>query len=219
MIDFGEATFKSKTSFEDVRFCSHVPAFYAAELYDDTTFPIPNRPEDNWPPQSGENIMPAEDQKRAYSRLRLFFAKSQQIDEEQFFHRQEMRCKRQMAEDDRKAVRWLYRLYACCADYGISIKRPFFALLGLWFFPFLIMAGYLCMYDLAFGWRELLGTSAGWSVANTLPFTGFARTYVGYDFYACLPPGLKFLGGLQTFLSYPLVFLFGLGLRNTFRLR
>ena len=163
--------------------------------------------------------MHPEDQKRAYSRLRLFFAKTQQIDEEQFFHRQEMRCKREMAKDDRKGVQWLYLLYDLFSDYGISIKRPFIGLLGLFLLPFPIMAAYLCLYDLTSGILETLSTSAGWSVANTLPFTGFARTYVGYDFYTCLPPGLKFLGGLQTFLSYPLLFLFGLGLRNTFRLR
>ena len=217
-ISFTRAKFDSATYFKGCRFNSHVPEFHGTELFDETVFTLPNNPEANWPPQSGEGVMPAEDQKRAYSRLRLFYAKTQQIDEEQFFHRQEMRCKRQMAIDEKKAVRWLYMLYACCADYGISIWRPLAAMgvlitLGAALFSFHTGMQGTPPAGSTF-WRGM-----GWGLANMVPFTGFARTYFELDFYRGLPVWLKIYAGAQTLAAIPLLFLFGLGLRNTFRLR
>ncbi|HHL20471.1 MAG TPA: hypothetical protein ENJ52_02970, partial [Aliiroseovarius sp.] len=212
---FHSARFNAPTEFKNARFLTHVPEFYDADLYEDTVFPTPDRPSDNWPPQSGENIMPAEDQKRAYSRLRLFFAKSQQIDEEQFFHRQEMRCKRQMA---RGGTRALYSLYALLSDYGISIWRPLAAMGVL-----ITLGAALFSFHTGMEGAPPAGSTfwqgMGWSMANMLPFTGFARTYFGPEFYRGLPVWLKIYAGAQTLAAIPLLFLFGLGLRNTFRLR
>ena len=58
----------------------------------------------------------------------------------------------------------------------------------------------------------------GLSVSNLLQITGLQRVYWS-DFIECLPWGLKFLGGLQTLLAIPLLFLLLLGLRNRFRLK
>ncbi len=212
---FSSAAFKSTTRFDHARFLTHVPEFHAADLYDGTVFPVPDRPEENWPSQSGEGVMPADAQKRAYSRLRLFFAKTQQIDEEQFFHRQEMRCKRAMAKG---GTRVLYSLYALLSDYGISIWRPL-AAMGV-----LVVFG-AALFSLHTGMQgtppagSTFWQGMGWSLANALPFTGFGRTYFGAGFYQALPTWLKIYAGAQTLAAIPLLFLLGLGLRNTFRLR
>ncbi len=210
--EFDAAEFEYATVFLNSCFRTHVPTFYRAIIYENTSLPLTTA---NWPRLSGEGVMPAEDQKRAYSRLRLFFAKTQQIDEEQFFHRQEMRCKQEMA---RGATRWLYSLYGLLSDYGISIWRPLAALGVL-----AVLGAALLSYHTGVTGTAPQGSTfwrgMGWSLSNLLPFTGFGRIYFGPDFYRDLPTWLKAFAGAQTLLALPLLFLLGLGLRNTFRLR
>ncbi len=212
---FNSATFKATTSFDGARFLTHVPEFHATEFYEDTVFPIPNTPTANWPPQSGADVMAADDQKRAYSRLRLFFAKTQQIDEEQFFHRQEMRCKRVTAG---WATKGMYSIYSALSDYGISIWRPLAYLILLTVLGGDLLGAHRQALGEGQDWA-MLGENMGWSLANLVPFTGFGRTFFGPDFYQGLPGWLQALAGAQTLAAIPLLFLLGLGLRNTFRLR
>ncbi len=229
MANFSSASFSGETDFDQARFLTHVPEFSDASLYENTAFTLPDRPGENWPPQSGTvrvpgkdepaKVMPAPNQKRAYSRLRLFYSKTQQIDEEQFFHRQEMRCKREMAKGP---TRWLYSLYGLLSDYGISIWRPVVAMLTLIVLGAALLSYHITLQDQppqASTFWQSMGLSMGWSTANMLPFTGFARTYFGLAFYQALPAWLKVFAGFQTLAAIPLLFLFGLGLRNTFRLR
>lgn len=213
--DFSSAIFEASTRFDNARFLTHVPEFHAADLYDDTVFTLPDRHKKNWPKKFGGDYMPAGDQKRAYSRLRLFYAKTQQIDEEQFFHRQEMRCKRELAKGPTRA---LYSLYALLSDYGISIWRPLAAMGVL-----ITLGAALFSFHTGMQGTPPAGSTfwqgMGWSLANALPFTGFGRTYFGAEFYQALPTWLKIYAGAQTLAALPLLFLLGLGLRNTFRLR
>ncbi len=224
--NFDSAKFNAKTRFTDAQFLTHVPEFHAAELYDDTVFPTPDKYTDNWPKLNDDDVMPAAEQKRAYNRLRLFMNKSLQIDEEQFFHRQEMRCKTVLASWYHKPFYWLYALLS---DYGNSVWRPLF-----WMF-FVMLSGALFMLwwqeaftflpkeSSGFDWTlGLLGEddpwvkprqAAGWSISNTLPFLGFGKLAKE------LAWPLKVAGGVQTLLGYVLLFFFGLGLRNRFRLR
>ncbi len=228
---FRSSKFKSKTRFNDAQFFTAVPEFHAAELYDDTVFPTPDNYTDNWPPLKGKDVMPAADQKRAYNRLRLFMNRSLQIDEEQFFHRQEMRCKMALADWWHKPFYWLY---AWLSDYGNSVWRPMAwmiavmlsgALFRLWWqgaFTFLPKE------STGFDWTlGLLGEddpwakprqAAGWSISNTLPFLGLGKLYYG-ELAKELAWPLKVAGGVQTLLGYVLLFFLGLGLRNRFRLR
>jgi len=254
---FRSAEFKSITKFNNARFLTHVPEFHAAELYDNTVFPASSNQIRNWPPLRGSvqlegrdvikhpedpsgristvesnepvDVMPAEDQKRAYNRLRLFMNKSLQIDEEQFFHRQEMRCKTKLANKWHSKL--LYRLYSGLSDYGNSVWRPVGFLVLVMLFGFVAnlwisgnLATLLPHGDAGMGWSfGLLGEddpwakprqAAGWSISNTLPFLGFGKLY-----YGDLAWPLEVAGGVQTLLGYVLLFFFGLGLRNRFRLR
>jgi len=205
--NYSSAKFKAATRFVDARFRKAVPQFHAAALYDDTVFTLPDNYRKNWPPLKGDGVMPAADQKRAYNRLRLFMNRSLQIDEEQFFHRQEMRCKMALADCPHRPFYWLY---SGLSDFGISVVRPIVGICVV------IAAGVVCMLC----WQGAFSfTAAGWSISNTLPFLGFGRLYYGADFAAHLPVWLKVLGGVQTIFSYTLLFFLGLGLRNRFRLR
>ena len=158
--------------------------------------------------------------------------KSLQIDEEQFFHRQEMRCKTVLAKWYHKPFYWLYALLS---DYGNSVWRPLFwmvfvmlsgALFMLWW-----QGAFTFLPKEASGFDWMLGLmgeddpwvkpreATGWSISNTLPFLGFGKLYYGGEFAANLAWPLKVVGGVQTVAGFILLFFFGLGLRNRFRLR
>jgi len=119
-------------------------------------------------------------------------------------------------------------LFIICwfSDYGHSLKRPTWALAMLWFFPamvywpYLYIGGYTDIFNLEF-WNSVARTSvlsSGLSLGNLFQFTGLQRGYL-IDIIKGLPWGLKFLGGAQTLLAIPLLFLLLLGLRNRFRLK
>jgi hypothetical protein len=128
------------------------------------------------------------------------------------------------------------QLFACLSAYGFSLKRPLRALGILWFFPALIYAFWLiclgcvdcsgslqtCVAQQSACQSSALQsalTGSGLSLSNILQFTGLQRAYFGYSYISCLPSWLKFLGGAQTLLAIPLLFLLLLGLRNRFRLK
>jgi len=210
-----------------------VPQFHAAELYDDTVFPLPDKYRKNWPPLKGKGVMEAADQKRAYNRLRLFMKTSAQIDEEQFFHRMEMRCKWRLAGWVHKPI---FALYAGLSDFGNSVVRPFFGIGAVIAFGAVFMLWWQGVFNFTpqevagFDWTfGVMGedgdigagvrNASGWSLANTLPFLGFGKLYYGGDFATDLDWPLRVVGGVQTVLGYVLLFFMGLGLRNRFRLR
>ena len=121
--------------------------------------------------------------------------------------------------------RFPYLLFGWFSDYGHSLKRPTWALAMLWFFPatvywpYLYIGGYTDIFSLEF-WNSVARTSvlsSGLSLGNLFQFTGLQRVYL-IDIIKGLPWGLKFLGGAQTLLAIPLLFLLLLGLRNRFRL-
>ncbi len=207
---FSSAKFKSTTGFKNAKFITHVPEFHAAELYEDTDFTLPEDYRQNWPPLMGEGVMEAARQKKAYNRLRLYMNKSLQIDEEQFFHRMEMRCKR---ETEGWRYRWIYSVFEAVSDYGNSVLRPAGCLFVLW------LVGAICKLELVKGawWPDYhsIPQAAGWSFANLFPFFGFRRLY----FDESLTASLKFIGGGQTVFGFILLFFLALGLRNRFRLR
>ena len=122
--------------------------------------------------------------------------------------------------------RFPYLLFGWFSYYGHSLKRPTWALAMLWFFPAMVYWPYLCsgvytdIFSLEF-WNSVVRTSAlsfGLSLGNLFQFTGLQRVYL-IDIIGGLPWGLKFLGGVQTLLAIPLLFLLLLGLRNRFRLK
>jgi hypothetical protein len=62
------------------------------------------------------------------------------------------------------------------------------------------------------------GEALGLSVANTLNVFGFRKDFFP-DSFNRLPWGLDFLAAIQSILGTILLFLFGLGIRNKFRMK
>ena len=218
---FSPVKFRSTTDFGKAIFEKHVPEFHAAELYADTTFELPDTAAEqrkHWPPVRGRQdqyVMPAKDQKRAYNRLRLFMNQSLQTEEEQFFHRREMACKKELEGPFMFGVYWLYENLS---DYGYSVARPLarlfgnFIVGGIWFFT------YLWWYHSPISAWSILD-AFGISFANVFPFFGLGRRFVDPVFYEQLGRWTTFVASLQTVFGFIFVFLLGLGLRSRFRLR
>jgi hypothetical protein len=64
-----------------------------------------------------------------------------------------------------------------------------------------------------------LGKAMGFSLAITLGVLGFRKDFVPSSVMDCLPGPLKVVAGLQTVAGLVLLFLFGLALRNRFRMK
>ncbi len=210
-VSFNAAKFQFKTRFNDAQFFRYVPEFHATQLYDDTVFPTPKTYTDNWPQLKGIDEKEAAEQKRAYNQLRLFMNKSLQIDEEQFFHRQEMRCKR---ETEGWQYRWIYMLFEGASDYGNSVLKPVWWLFVIW------LSGVLAKLEAVQGvWYpdyHSIPSAMGWSFANLFSFFGFYRRYFADEKSDWV---LQLFSATQTVLGFVLLFFLGLGLRNRFRLR
>jgi len=220
---FSSVKFKSGTRFDNVKFLSSVPQFHGAELHDNTVFTLPDDYRDNWPPLSGQvriagqdepiDVMGTSDQKRAYNRLRLFMSQALQVDEEQFFHRQEMRCKKETADGSHRVI---YALFEAVSDYGSSILRPAEWLFYLWIWGGIAMlkpvAGSSMIPD-----YQTIPHALGWSLSNLFTVFGFWRLY--FEEFKELNAVLQLIGSVQTVSGFALLFLLGLGLRNRFRLR
>lgn len=223
--NFASADFKSTTRFNDARFQNCVPEFYGASLFENVRFSYPPNYTKNWPQLSDQKSaliaqqklgqQSLKGQKRAYNRLRLFMNESLQVDEEQFFHRMEMRCKRGI-EDWR--YRWIYTLFEGVSDYGNSALRPVMWLIVVWLSGAIAK---LKAIDATSGnyipdiWSA--GSAAAWSFANLFPLFGFRGLYL--EDQSCLHYLLQITGGVQTVAGFVLLFFLGLGLRNRFRLR
>ena len=123
-----------------------------------------------------------------------------------FFFRREMHFARKTGSFWQAIPNWLFYVVS---DYGYSILLPFVWLYNFW------MGGALIYLQ----FTELTKfKSLGLSISNLLQISGLQRVYWP-DVIECLPWGLKFLGGAQTLLAIPLLFLLLLGLRNRFRLK
>jgi len=190
---------------------SGVPAFYGAEFRQDTRF---STDPENWPRIAKED---AADGKEAYTCLRQAMSDLRKVDEEQFFHRQEMQCKEKLEDGFNSA---LTRLYGALSDYGHSVRKPAEILFGIWFVPVIIYSGtFAAMRYLQLppyhSWYEAFT----FSFASEFQFFGFQRIFFGTEYLNKLPKLLQFLSGMQMILGIFFFFLLGLGVRTRFRLR
>jgi hypothetical protein len=102
-------------------------------------------------------------------------------------------------------------LYGALCDYGRSYVRPLYGLLlttaiGAW---------------IAWPWFGAfkLKKALGFSLANTFGLLGFRKDFVDPGLLVSLPGALKVVAGLQTVVGAMLLFLFGLAVRNRFRMK
>ena len=165
----------------------------------------------------------AESDKRAYTRLRQIAAKVLDADLEHFFLRQEMRCKEQIEVRDGAWINaTIFRLFRWVADSGISVERPMWLMIVVWAFGVGCFAGYFDSGATAVLTSDVQDnrylSAAGVSFGNLFGFLGINRLYFT-EMLRAAPDGLLFVAGLQTVLGVFLLFFFGLGLRNRFRLK
>ncbi|KMW60338.1 hypothetical protein AIOL_000491 [Candidatus Rhodobacter oscarellae] len=208
---FKKGSFMDLTSFENARFTKMVPEFFEREFYHGTVFSLQ---QENWPSEKATN---AEVFKLLYSRLAQVMSDLHKPDDEQFFRRQEMRCKQVLEEPLPKL---LLRLYGFVSDYGYSVTRPLALLSVVFVLGFLALAVGNCPAPgIDQSMQECGWGAMGLSFGNTFAFFGFGRLYFPSGFFEGLPAWLKVLGAGQTVLGVVLLFFLGLGLRNRFRLR
>ncbi len=100
-------------------------------------------------------------------------------------------------------------IYGGLSDYGRSYVRP---LKGLFLTALLPSFAFWLLGSFCFL------KSFGLSFANTLNVFGFRKDFFP-DSLISLPWGLDFLAAIQTILGTILLFLFGLGIRNKFRMK
>jgi hypothetical protein len=216
---FYQCDFNKRINFIGSKFKKYYPMLVGSNLDEKTILSV--SPED-WPAYNNceQNSQEAKD---SCSVLRQAMVLKGLPEQAHFFFRREMQFASKIGS---VWQRFPYLLFGWFSDYGHSLKRPSWALAMLWFFPamvywpYIYIGGYTDIFNLEF-WNSVARTSvlsSGLSLGNLFQFTGLQRVYL-IDIIKGLPWGLKFLGGAQTLLAIPLLFLLLLGLRNRFRLK
>jgi uncharacterized protein YjbI with pentapeptide repeats len=217
--NFMGCQFNKPCSLREAKFQKRHPMLEGAIFHEKTTI---TAKKEFWP-DSKKCEQDPETSKESCANLRHLMNTQGLPEQAHFFFRREMFFASKIGS---LVQRMPYKLFGLLSDYGHSLKRPTWALAMLWFFPamvywpYLYIGGYTDIFNLEF-WNSVARTSAlsfGLSLGNLFQFTGLQRVYL-IDIIKGLPWGLKFLGGAQTLLAIPLLFLLLLGLRNRFRLK
>jgi Pentapeptide repeats (9 copies) len=203
---FVNAEMKDKTSFKGTTFKTKPPEFFNTKLHPGTDW-RGNKP---WP--KPKNKLEAGQFINAYACLKLEMDRLKKHEEELDFFALELQSRRVEQGPWRG---WPIALYGLVSDYGCSYARPF-----LWLLAVAAIGGLLLLFSDALPAEK----SFGFSAASTLNVFGFRKDFFDAATIECLPASLKILAALQTILGTILLFLFGLGLfglgiRNKFRMK
>ena len=204
-VTFGETTTfvnaetKGETSFEGATFNTKPPKFFNAKLHQGTVWRGIR-----WPPKPKEKSE-AGRFIDAYACLKLEMDRLKKHEDELDFFALELQSRRVLLGPRRG---WPIWLYGVLSGYGRSYLRP----LGALFVVAAIGAGAFWYFD-----GRTYGEALGLSAANSLNVFGFRRYF---DLVIDTPLAwLKVFSALQTVLGTILLFLFGLGIRNKFRMK
>jgi hypothetical protein len=192
---------KSKTSFKGATFKTKPPEFFGAELHEGSVWPS----REAWPiPKATDE---AEDFIHAYERLKLEMDRLKKHEDELDFFALELQSRCVLLGP---VLGLPIAIYGAFSDFGRSYLRPLIALF------YLALIGTLAFLpsDSLSPWQSL-----GLSFANTLNVFGFRKDFFDAATIEHLPALLKILAALQTILGTILLFLFGLGIRNKFRMK
>jgi hypothetical protein len=209
---FVNAQMKNMTSFDDVTF-AHPPECFNAKLHEGTTWPKPER----WPPPPRDPAQ-ARDFVNAYERLKLEMDKLKKHGDELDFFALEQQCRRVVLG------RWAgvpIAIYGFLSDYGRSYARPLLLLSIV-----VVLGAVPLRAHFGGGWSPATFTDHGFtgaglllSFANTFSALGIRKELIDAGLLQGLPVWLKAASALQSILGLVLLFLFGLGIRNRFRLK
>ena len=214
---FTESQFAKPTSFREAVFRDRYPIFAGAVLHDKTSFTAEDA---NWPTDkeklSSEEIEVA---RESCAVIRHALAKQGLPEDEHFFFRREMQFARQIGSFWQQLP---YHLFGIFSEYGYSIKRPLWWLLGLWALGVAAFCGYFSRCCVPAPERVVehpIASGMALSFSNLFPVFGFGRGFGLNETLQQLPPVLQLFSGFQTVAALPLLFFLGLALRQRFRLR
>jgi hypothetical protein len=201
-ISFRNCQFIGPCNLSRAKFEKNYPVLEGAVLHQKTTV---SAKKEYWP--DPQNCKQNPEEGKATCEILREQMEAQGLHEQaHFFFRREMHFARKTGSFWQAIPNWFFYFVS---DYGHSILLPF-----VWLYNFCIGGALIYLHC-----TELTKfQSLGLSVSNLLQITGLQRVYWS-DVIECLPWGLKFLGGAQTLLAIPLLFLLLLGLRNRFRLK
>jgi uncharacterized protein YjbI with pentapeptide repeats len=192
---------KNTTSFKSTVFERQPPDFFGTSLHEGTVWR-----DAQWPiPHHDKNAGRYVD---AYERLKLEMDRLKKHQDELDFFALELQSRRALAG------RWKglpIALYGCLSDYGRNYVRP---LLGLLLTA--LIGTLLFLPHFGFSKYE---KAVGISLASTFGILGLRKDFVGSDTLALLPNALVTVASLQTIVGAVMLFLFGLAVRNRFRMR
>jgi hypothetical protein len=199
---FNNCQFVGPCNLSKAKFEKNYPVIESAVFHQKTTL---SAKKEYWP--SSQNCEQNPEEAKATCEILREQMEAQGLHEQaHFFFRREMHFARKTGPFWQAIPNCFFYFLS---DYGYSILRPVLGLLSCW------ITGALIYFDTT---KLTFGGAMGLSVSNLLQITGLQRVYWS-DFIEWLPWGLKFLGGAQTLLAIPLLFLLLLGLRNRFRLK
>jgi uncharacterized protein YjbI with pentapeptide repeats len=199
---FVNAEMKAESSFEGTVFKTEPPKFYGARLHEGTVWPD----HEAWPLPNGKDK--AKEFIQAYERLKLEMDRLKKHEDELDFFALELQSRRVLL--GRWGCGLPIAIYGAFTDFGRSYLRPLVALF------YLALIG-----TLVFLTSDSLspGQSLGLSFANTLNVFGFRKDFFEPAVITHLPAWLDVISAVQTILGAVLLFLFGLGVRNRFRMK
>jgi hypothetical protein len=192
---------KDTTSFKCAIFNTEPPEFFGAKLHQGTVWRGIA-----WPPKP-HNKDEAGSFIDAYACLKLEMDRLRKHEDELDFFALELQSRRVLLGP------WWglpIAIYGVLSDYGRSYLRPLVALFCL---ALIGTLAFLCSDSLS-TWQAL-----GLSAANTLNVFEFRKDFIATSVIACLPAWLDVMSAVQTILGTILLFLFGLGIRNKFRMK
>ena len=208
---FINAEMKGPTCFDDVTFLEP-PACFNAKLHEGTTWH-----DVHWPP-------PPQNPKQArafiddYERLKLEMDRLKKHNDELDFFALEQQCRRVVLG------RWKglpIAIYGVLSDYGRSYTRPLILLSIV-----VVLGAVPLRAHFGGGWsratfldHDFTGAGLGLSFANTFSALGIRKELIDPGLLQGLPGWLKVVATVQGILGTALLFLFGLGIRNRFRMK
>ncbi|WAJ35484.1 pentapeptide repeat-containing protein [Pseudomonas sp. GOM7] len=211
-VSFKNREFRDTAIFDNATF-KKTPIFFGCTLHQDMSFKHVT-----FPPATGEGS-----RIRTYRNLRLSFSQLQAPQEEQLFFQLEMA---EAARTLTGTKRWLFFIYEKLSNYGSSISKPLLA--------YLISFGlFSCAYA-ALSWathclpdnQECSFNMAGieFSLLQAIPLPGLEKMAEPIRSEIIANSGVISLVAtaliiLQKSVSLLLVFLVGLAIRNTFRIK
>ncbi|PHZ85582.1 pentapeptide repeat-containing protein [Paremcibacter congregatus] len=216
--DYRNVPFNSTTDFSEAEF-TMAPVFHGSKMYLDTDWSdtkFSNRYE-----QEADAVRA----ERCWSTLKLLMNQMMRHDYELKFFALEMEARTLY-----RGKSLSYNLYKYLSDFGQSISRPFYWLVGVFvlfwaifygmqFYEYSLSVGadqgYFTSYYVNAVALPSVSQSALTSLVNSVPFVGLQKYVYGAEASTLT----LVIGVVQTLISSILLFLIGLGIRNRYRIK